>query len=304
MSLLDSAVSLTLPLVPKPIVRHFSRRYIAGASFDEALEVVRDLHRQRALVTMDILGEFISTRDEAVANTEDYLDLLQRIQGEQLAETNVSVKLSALGLLLDEKLCLENMRRVLQAVSATGNFIRIDMEDSPCTTATLGIHEALRSEFGDRVGVVLQSRLRRTIDDVDEIAQQPTNFRLCKGIYLEPRKIAYTDPDLIRRNFVLALDRMFDLDCYVGIATHDEILVWEALRLIRKHGLAPAQYEFQMLLGVDEQLRTILIDAGHRLRVYVPYGPQWYAYSVRRLRENPQIAGHALRAMISRGVRS
>jgi proline dehydrogenase len=305
MSLLDSAVSLTLPLVPKPIVRRFSRRYIAGASFDEALTVVRDLHRQRALVTMDILGEFISTGDEAKANTDDYLDLLQRIHDEQLAETNVSVKLSALGLLLDEQLCLDNMRRVLQAVSETGNFIRIDMEDSPCTTATLGIHEALRSEFGDRVGVVLQSRMRRTIDDIEETAQQPTNFRLCKGIYLEPRKIAYTDAELIRRNFVLALDRMFDLGCYVGIATHDEILVWESLRLIRKHGLAPDQYEFQMLLGVDEQLRTILIDAGHRLRVYVPYGPQWYAYSVRRLRENPQIAGHALRAMLKRGgVRS
>ena len=304
MSLFDRAVSLTLPLVPKPIVRHFSRRYIAGSSVDEALKVVRDLHRQRAMVTLDILGEFISTRDEAMANTDDYLALLQRIHDEQLPETNVSVKLSALGMLLDEKLCLDNMRRVLQAVSTTGNFIRIDMEDSPCTDATLAIHEALRSEFGERVGVVLQSRLRRTIDDVEEVARQPSNFRLCKGIYLEPRKIAYTDPELIRRNFVQALDRMFDLGCYVGIATHDEILVWESLRLIRKHGLAPEQYEFQMLLGVDEQLRTILIDEGHRMRVYVPYGPQWYAYSVRRLRENPHIAGNALRAMLRIGVRS
>jgi len=297
MSVLDRTVSLTLPLVPKPIVRHFSKRYIAGSSLDEALEVVRDLHRQRAMVTLDILGEFISTREEAMANTEDYIGLLQRIHREQLPETNVSVKLSALGLLMDEKLCLDNMRRVLEEVSATGNFIRLDMEDSPCTTPTLAIHETLRSEYGDRVGVVLQSRMRRTIDDVEEIARQPTNFRLCKGIYLEPRKIAFTDPELICRNFVLALDRMFELGCYVGIATHDEVLVWESLRLIRKHGLGREEYEFQMLLGVDEQLRTILIDAGHRLRVYVPYGPQWYAYSVRRLRENPQIAGHALRAM-------
>jgi len=303
MSLLNRAVSLTLPLVPKPIVRHFSKRYIAGSTLDDALKVVSDLHRQGAMVTMDILGEFISTRDEATINTEDYLALLQRIHDERLHETNVSVKLSALGLLLDEKLCLENMRRVLQAVSKTGNFIRIDMEDSPCTTATLAIHQALRSEFGERVGVVLQSRMRRTMDDVDDVAREPANFRLCKGIYLEPRKIAYTDPELIRRNFVLALDRMFELGCYVGIATHDEILVWESLRLIRKHGLTSDQYEFQMLLGVDEQLRSILIDAGHRLRVYVPYGAQWYAYSVRRLKENPQIAGHALRAMLV-GVRS
>jgi len=300
MSLLDRVVSLTLPLVPKPIVRHFSRRYIAGSTLDEALGVVRDLHRKQAMVTMDILGEFISSREEASSNTEDYIGLLQRIHHEQLPETNVSVKLSALGLLLDEKLCLDNMRRVLEQVGATGNFIRIDMEDSPCTTTTLAIHETLRSEYGDRVGVVLQSRMRRTIDDIEETAQEPTNFRLCKGIYLEPRKIAFTDPELIRRNFVLALDRMFEVACYVGIATHDELLVWESLRLIRKHGLEPEQYEFQMLLGVDEQLRTILIDAGHRLRVYVPYGPQWYAYSVRRLRENPQIAGHALRAMFGK----
>lgn len=303
MSLFDRAVSLTLPLVPKPIVRRFSSRYIAGSKLDDALKVVSDLHRQGAMVTMDILGEFISTRDEATTNTEDYLALLQRIHDERLQETNVSVKLSALGLLLDEKLCLENMRRVLQAVSKTGNFIRIDMEDSPCTTATLAIHQALRSEFGERVGVVLQSRMRRTMDDIDDIAREPANFRLCKGIYLEPRKVAYTDPELIRRNFVLALDRMFELGCYVGIATHDEILVWESLRLIRKYGLTSEQYEFQMLLGVDEQLRSILIDAGHRLRVYVPYGAQWYAYSVRRLKENPQIAGHALRAMLG-GVRS
>ncbi len=162
----------------------------------------------------------------------------------------------------------------------------------------------MRSEYGDRVGVVLQSRLRRTMDDVEQTARKPTNFRLCKGIYLEPRKIAFTDPELIRRNFVLALDRMFELGCYVGIATHDELLVWESLRLIRKYGLGREQYEFQMLLGVDEQLRKILIDAGHRLRVYVPYGPQWYAYSVRRLKENPQIAGHALRAMLGRSRNS
>jgi proline dehydrogenase len=300
MSLLDRAVSLTLPLVPKPIVRRFSSRYIAGSSLDEALVVVRALHDQRAMVTMDILGEFISTREEAAANTEDYLGLIRRIHDERLPETNVSVKLSALGLLLDERLCLDNMRRLLDEIRVTDNFVRIDMEDSPCITATLAIHEALRSDYGERVGVVLQSRMRRTLDDIEDVARKPANFRLCKGIYLEPRKIAYTDAELIRRNFVLALDRMFELGCYVGIATHDEILVWESLRLIRKHGLGTHQYEFQMLLGVDEQLRSILIDAGHRLRVYVPYGPQWYAYSVRRLRENPQIAGHALRAVFAR----
>jgi proline dehydrogenase len=300
MSWFNRAVSLTLPLVPKPVVRHFSKRYIAGATIDEALEVVRDLWRQKAMATIDILGEFISRRDEAVANTEAYIGLLERVHQEQLPDTNISVKLTSLGLSLDKGLCLENMRRLLDEVRKVDNFIRIDMEDSPCTTATLEIYRSLRSEYGESVGVVLQSRLRRTLDDVDENAREPTNFRLCKGIYVEPREIAFTDPELIRRNFVLVLDRMFELGCYVGIATHDEQLVWESLRLVRKHGLNGQGYEFQMLLGVDEQLRKILIDEGHRLRVYVPYGEHWYPYSVRRLRENPQIAGYALKALFKR----
>jgi proline dehydrogenase len=174
------------------------------------------------------------------------------------------------------------------------------MEDSPWTDATLEIYRTLRGEHPSRVGIVLQSRLRRSIDDVDALTEEPANFRLCKGIYLEPRPIAYTDAELIRRNFVLMLERMFDRGAYVGIATHDELLVWEALRLIRERGLTHEQYEFQMLLGVEEPLRRILIEAGHRLRVYVPFGKHWYQYSVRRLRENPQIAGYALKAMFRR----
>jgi proline dehydrogenase len=190
------------------------------------------------------------------------------------------------------------MRQMLAAVVERNTFVRIDMEDSPWTTATLDIYRALRAEFPGRVGIVLQSRLRRTMDDVDALTEQPASFRLCKGIYLEPRDIAYTDPELIRLNFVLALERMFERGAYVGIATHDERLVWESLRLLRKFGLRRDQYEFQMLLGVDEQLRRIILKAGHRLRVYVPYGEQWHAYSVRRLRENPQIVGYAMKAIL------
>ncbi len=151
------------------------------------------------------------------------------------------------------------------------------------------------------MGLVLQSRLRRTLDDVNDLAGVEGNYRLCKGIYIEPRPIAYTDPELIRRNYVWILERMIELGCYVGIATHDERLVWEALRLIGQRGLDRDRYEFQMLLGVDEELRRILIDAGHRLRVYVPYGEEWYAYSVRRLRENPQLAGYAFKAALRGG---
>jgi proline dehydrogenase len=300
MSLLDKAIALALPAVPKPIVGFFSKRYIAGSTREDAFRVVRELEREGAMSTLDILGEFISSVDQADANTRAYVDLVRRIAEERLANTNVSVKLTALGLLLDKTRCLENIRSLVAAASEVGGFVRIDMEDAQCTDATLAIHHTLRREFPGRVGVVLQARLRRTLDDIDAVTSEPANLRLCKGIYLEPRTIAYTDPDIIRDNFTLALTRMFERKAYVGIATHDERLVWEALRLIRQFGLTPAQYEFQMLLGVEEELRGILLAGGHRLRVYVPYGEEWYAYSVRRLRESPQIAGHALRALLRR----
>jgi proline dehydrogenase len=300
MSLLDRVVSLALPVVPKPIVGYFSRRYIAGPAMADAFRTVCDLRRQGAMSTLDILGEFVDSSEAAAENTDEYEELIRRVAEERLADTHISVKLTALGLLLDRERCLEYVRRLVALVAETDNFLRIDMEDSSCTTDTLRIYETLRAEFPERVGVVLQSRLRRTLDDVDRLTREPANIRLCKGIYVEPRPIAYTDPELIRRNFVTALEGMFRRRAYVGIATHDERLVWEALRLIREHGLQSHEYEFQMLLGVDEQLRKILIDAGHRLRVYVPFGEQWYPYSVRRLRENPQIAGHAFRAIFKR----
>jgi len=299
MRLLDKTISLALPAVPKPIVGYFSRRYIAGPSRDDAFRVARELERQGAMATLDILGEFISTVDEAEAHTREYVELVRAIAAEALPRVNVSVKLTGLGLLLDRARCLENMRALARAVADARSFVRIDMEDAQCTDATLDIYRTLRSEFPGRVGVVLQARLRRTIDDIEALTQseEPANFRICKGIYLEPRAIAYTDPEIIRDNFTLALERMLERRAYVGIATHDERLVWDALRLVRKFQLGPSQYEFQMLLGVEDDLRRILLKSGHRVRVYVPYGEQWYAYSVRRLRENPQIAGYAFKAM-------
>lgn len=298
MSALDRVVAAALPAVPKPIVGYFSRRYIAGPSTEDAFAVARALADEGALATLDILGEFITSGEEATLNTGRYVELVRRIAADGIRGTNVSVKLSALGLTLDRPMCLDNMRKLLAAVVEHGTFVRIDMEDSPWTGATLDIYRALRTEFPGRVGIAVQSRLRRTMDDVDALTDQPANFRLCKGIYLEPREIAYTDPELIRLNFVLALEKMFERGAYVGIATHDERLVWESLRLIRRFGLDPARYEFQMLLGVDEQLRRIILKSGHRLRVYVPFGEQWHAYSVRRLRENPQIVGYALKAIL------
>jgi len=301
MSLLDRAVSLVLPIVPKPIVRFFSRHYIAGSTMDDAFRVVRGLLDEGAMTTLDILGELVSTPEEADRNTTEYEELVQGVHAEGLPETNISVKLTALGLSVDRDLCLGNMRRLLDRVRSVDSFLRIDMEDSSCTTATISIYETLRDEYPGRVGIVLQSCLRRTLDDVDRLTVRPSSFRLCKGIYVEPRTIAYTDPEVIRSNFTLVLERMLERGAYVGIATHDERLAWDALRLVRRFDLARDAYEFQMLLGVDPELRKILIAGGHRLRVYVPFGERWYQYSVRRLRENPQIAGHAFRALFHKG---
>ena len=300
MNLFNRAISLTLPAVPRPIIRYFSRPYIAGTTIDEAFGIVRRLNAEGAVCTLDILGEFTRSREQARAGAESYLELLRRIHEESDLDTNVSVKLSALGLLIDRELCLEGMTRLLQAAESYDRFVRIDMEDSECTTPTLELFLELHERFPKRVGVVLQSRLRRTLDDVDRMNHAPANYRLCKGIYLEPREIAYTDRELIRRNFVAVLDLMLEKGAYVGIATQDELLVLEALRLIRHHGIARDGYEFQMLLGVDRQLRRLLIAAGHRLRVYVPFGKHWYEYSVRRLRENPQIVSYALQAILAR----
>jgi proline dehydrogenase len=297
MSLLDRFVAFTLPAVPKPIVGYFSKRYIAGPEIEDAFRVARDIEQQGACATFDILGENIKTTEEARANSDDYVNLVRRIAAANFTSVNVSVKLTALGLLLDRQICLDNLRKVIGVAREANGFVRIDMEDSPCTDSTLDAYRTVRREFAKHVGVVLQSRLRRTLGDVDDLTTEPANFRLCKGIYLEPRPIAYTHPELIRRNYTALLDRMFERGAYVGIATHDEILVWDAMALIRKHGLDRDRYEFQMLLGVDEPLRNTILKEGHRLRVYVPYGRQWYAYSVRRLRENPEIAGYGFKAI-------
>ena len=163
------------------------------------------------------------------------------------------------------------------------------------TTNTIEIYLRLKEEFEDHVGTVIQAYLRRTSNDINHLIKQKANLRLCKGIYVEPRDIAYKDMTIINNNYNFNLEKLLAAGCYVGIATHDEKLVWHALSIIEKYGLNPGQYEFQMLLGVDEKLRQIIIDAGHRLRVYVPYGREWYAYSTRRLKENPKMAGYVLK---------
>ncbi len=296
-SLLDRLVVGVLPAVPKPIVRHFSKPYIAGAKIGDAIRVVRDLNASGALATIDILGEDISREEEADSAMTGYLNLLDTIERERL-DSNVSIKLSQLGMKIDLENCYRRIDAVVSHARDTGDrFIRLDMEDSTCTDDTLGIYRRLREKH-PKVGVVIQAMLRRSIADIERLAAMKANVRLCKGIYNERREIAWQDRDTVRRSFTTLLDTLLDAGCYVGIATHDESLVFEALALLHKYHPDREHYEFQMLLGVDEELRRIILRGGHRLRVYVPFGEQWYAYSVRRLKENPRLAGTIAKASL------
>ena len=296
MSLFDSLVVKTLPFVPKPIVERFSRKYIAGPRLEDAMRVVRDLNAQGVMGTVDVLGEAITNLDQARAYSIQYKTLLEEIDRQKL-DSNISIKPTAMGLQIDRNFCLENVGGVVARARDFGSFVRLDMEDSPCTTDTMWLHDELRRDFSN-VGIVIQAYLRRSVADVRRLASAGANFRLCKGIYVEPRTIAYKDPAILNSNFTYLLDEMLSKGCYVGIATHDEKLVWEGIRLTETRGIPRDRFEFQMLLGVDEEMRRILVDAGYRLRVYVPFGEEWYAYSVRRLKENPHLAGQVVRNLV------
>jgi proline dehydrogenase len=297
MSIFNYLVSKTIMHVPGPIVGFFAKGYIAGEQLSDAVRVGHKLNQQGMLLTVDILGEFIKTKAEAEFFKEQCLDILETINREKL-DGNLSLKPTQMGMLLDEQFAFDNIREIVAKAAELDNFVRIDMEDIACTDKTLEFYRRLREEFPKHVGVVLQAYLRRTPQDIEDLSDQPMHYRLCKGIYNEPRSAAWKDMAIINRSYVECLELMFKHGAYVGIATHDEKLVFEALRLINKYGLKRDQYEFQMLLGVDPELRQILLDQGHRLRVYLPYGESWMPYSRRRLKENPNIARHALLQML------
>ena len=291
MALLDRAIVRFLPAVPKPVVQKLSSHYIAGSELSDACRVVKELNDDRKMATIDVLGEEIHNADEARAIVAEYRRVFETIEREGL-DSNVSVKPTALGLKLDYPLARENLEAVVRHAAESGNFVRIDMEDSTTTDATLRIYRELRGAGLDNVGVVLQASLRRTVDDVTSLADLRPSVRLCKGIYVEPPTIQFRDYEAVRASFVKALDALLETGAYVGIATHDEYLIDAGRRLVVEHGLRRDQYEFQMLLGVRPWLGDGLVQQGHRLRIYVPFGQQWYAYSLRRLQENPKIAGY------------
>ena len=298
MGLFDSAIVRLLPAVPRPVVRRLSLPYIAGSSLDDARDR-RISQRQGKLATVDVLGEEVSRPEEAQTIARAYHDVLDAIEGDRL-EASISVKLTGLGLKLDMGLCASLIERLVGDAARRGMFIRIDMEDASCTDDTLRLYRDLRALGHENVGVVLQACLKRSLADVDDLAELRPNVRICKGIYLEPASIAYRDAELIRRSYVACLEALLAAGCYVGVATHDEALIRSALA--RVADLGRDAYEFQMLLGVREARASELVADGHRLRVYVPFGQRWYEYSLRRLQENPKIAGYVAKDVVGRVV--
>jgi proline dehydrogenase len=289
----NTLIANSVPVIPRPIVKRISSRYIAGDTLEEAVATVRDLNREGCAATLDLLGESTEEKADAIAKLRDYEKVLDTLDAHGL-ESGVSVKLTGLGLTLDEGLCRANLEEIVEHAARRGRFVRVDMEDSPYTSVTLDIVRELYERYAN-VGAVIQAYMRRSIEDVQGLVESGVSVRLCKGIYDEPRSIAYKDFDTVRQNYIFLLDELLNGGGYVGIATHDEYLVWHALRLVHQRGVPKDRYEFQMLLGVDEELRRVLVEAGHKVRVYVPFGEDWYAYSSRRLKENPKIAGYVAR---------
>ncbi len=294
MSWFNKSVSTFIDKVPSSIVAVFAKKYIAGETLGDAIRVTRKLNSTGIMSTIDVLGEDITSPEQAIYFKNMCLKVLEEIDRTSI-DANLSLKPTQMGLKIDKELCFNNIHEIVKRAKSLGNFVRIDMEDSSCNKDTIEMYRKLREEFGSQyVGTVLQAYMRNTLANIDYLSDDKMNIRLCKGIYIEPRKIAYKDPAIVNDNYKYALETLLRKKAYVGIATHDEKLVWYAQKLIREMDLKREEYEFQMLLGVDEELRGIIVENGHRLRVYVPFGKDWLPYSIRRLKENPNIARSAL----------
>ena len=298
MNVLNPIIKATLPLVPKPIVRRIAKPYIAGETLPELVSVVQELNHDRFIVATSILGEFVTEVKDAEEAVQQYQEVLTEIKDLKL-ESNIHIKLSHFGLKLDKEVCYNNLINILKTAADCGNFVRIDMEDSTCTDDTLAIYKRAREKF-ENVGVVIQACMKRSNEDIDSLKAMKANVRICKGIYIEPPEIAYNDREIVRQNYSTLLKDLLGAGCYVGIATHDKWLVDDAFQTIEELALDHTQYEFQMLYGVDPQLRQMIRDAGHRMRVAVPFGPSWYPYSIRRLRKNPTVARYVLQALFKK----
>ncbi len=301
----NKMIAAMLPYMPKGFVWIFSKRYIAGKKITDAIKVSKELNKEGIMVTIDLLGEFITKIEEAKANKEEYLFIIDTIMKEKI-DGNFSLKPTMFGLLIDKDICYQHIREIVAKAASYNNFVRIDMEDSQCVDLEIELYRKLKAEFPKNVGLVVQAYLKRTLKDLENMMDMhsqevPLNYRLCKGIYVEPAEIAYKKYEEINQHFLEDLEFMFKNGVYPGIATHDKPLVDGAYKLIEKYKVPKNMYEFQMLYGVTPELRRSIVDKGHRMRVYVPFGEKWFAYSTRRLKENPKMAWLIIRAIFVRG---
>jgi proline dehydrogenase len=296
MSVLNKVVVTALPFIPKSIVGQIAKRYIAGSALEDGIAAVQRLNKKTILATMDLLGEDVKDAQETVAVQQGILSIVEAIKSNRLA-ANVSLKPTQLGLAIDKELAYRNIKVILEQAQQYDTFVRIDMEDAVMTNATLDLYRRVRSDGFQNVGVVIQAYLRRSEADVHALVKQGANIRLCKGIYDEPPAIAYKEREAIRNNYIKLLKFILESGSYIGIATHDDVLIDAAYKQISELNLKPEQYEFQMLLGVREKRRDQTVRDGHRLRVYVPFGKDWYGYSTRRLKENPHMAWYITKAI-------
>lgn len=297
MPLLNTLIVKVTQLLPKSMVRIFAGKYIAGEELQNAIDLVKTLNSKGIYATIDVLGESIKNKDEAITAKNKCLEVLEAIDKNNLM-ANLSIKPTQMGLAIDEEFAYQQILELVQKAKSFNNFVRMDMEDSPYTDATIRVFKRLHEKIG-HVGIVLQAYLKRTVNDVEQLNKWGTNYRLCKGIYVESEAIAYKDKQVIRDKYLEALRLILRNGNYVGIATHDDYLIENSYKMIKEMSIPKDKFEFQMLLGVKEELRYKINSDGYKVRVYVPFGKDWYAYSIRRLKENPQIAGYVFKNIFS-----
>ena len=293
-SILNSVIIKTITLLPKAIVQLFAGKYVAGESHKTALAVVKSLNDQGLSATIDILGEHVQDITEAKQITSEYIDLYDEIAENQL-DCNISIKPSHIGLDLGENQFLDNLQLLIDKAMTHENFLRIDMESSLVTNSTIKAYTQMLKR-SKAVGTVFQAYLFRTLDDVKDVQSVHLNFRLCKGIYKESEDIAIQDRKHINENYLRILRYAFTANNYVGIATHDIALLKNIYTLIEELNVSPDKFEFQILYGVPMSgWIEKHLENRYKVRVYVPFGPDWYNYSIRRLKENPNIAGYVIK---------
>lgn len=297
MKVLNKILVPAIQILPKGVVKVFANKYIAGDKLSDAVQTVKKLNEKKLMATVDVLGEFISDKSEAIKSKDENIKVLEAIHKHKL-DCNLSIKLTMLGLQIDYDFCKSLVTEILTKAQSINCFVRIDMEDSSVTDLTIKIFEDSKKAF-DNIGIVIQAYLRRSEKDILRLTEIGANFRICKGIYIEPEEISFKDADEIRRNYLKILRLALERKSYCGIATHDEYLIKEAVIMAKEMKLKRNEYEFQMLLGVRENLRDGAVQKGHRMRVYVPFGERWYEYSIRRFKENPNIAGQVLKSIFS-----